>query len=270
MKYILLLNLIIEVILTCLIPESKGYFFTYLQQFNHLAWVGLFFYIGVLFSLDIIQIIKPLLQTLVANSRRHKLTEHSLDKGLEISNREQRIQEDVKLYSINSTIVYSEYFISFFIVFYLILYNRNHLLLIVASLAYSAVCIISAYLFRKKMINAEKSIQVIETLFRDEIRIRRTSQSLLQKVLKTNINNSVVRFSYNLCVRIQTGIMTLLPFIYLLPTYLQKKITLGVMMEQASIFELLVVNMTIIVSLFPLLMQSRASKERIDELHQKN
>lgn len=264
MKYLLGLGLLIEIVLTCLIPTGKEYFFDKLQLHSKQAWIGLFFYVGILLALSIVQTLKPLLTTYVANTKRFILTNQYFQLGKDVINRDQRIQEDIKIYTSKSTAVYCEYIISFSIVVFLIFQNIHQIFLIVASIVYSVICIGAAYLYKYKLIQAEKDIQQVETDFRNHA--RSNNLETLAFVLKTNIKNSVIKFSYGICVQVQSGVMTLLPFMYLLPAFLLNRITLGAMMNKASIFELLVVNMAIIVNMWPSLMQSVASHDRVKEL----
>lgn len=270
MKILLILNLIIEVILTCLIPWSKSVFFDQLSSFSIYAWYGLGCYIGISILLDIIQNFKPFLITLYTNIKRTILTQHYYNLGHKLETRSQRIQEDIKLFTINQTTVYSEYFVSGLIVLILIIQNFHFTFLILSSIIYSIFCIIISFLFKPKMIEVEKNIQQKETEFRDIIREQQyfwcEIKHLFENVIKSNIKSATVKFNYGLCVKLQTGIMTLLPYIYLLPKYLTKQISLGIMMEQASIFQLLVINMIILTQLFPQWMQAHASKQRLEEL----
>lgn len=265
MKYLLVLVLLVEIILTCLIPTATGYFFNKLESYDNAAWFGLLIYAGVRFALDVVQNLKPYTITLFANIKRLKLTEDYLEITSSVSNREQRIQEDIKFYTNNSITVYSEYFISFAIVVFLMVQNINHWILLLSALIYSAICIGSAALFRPIMIRTEKNIQIAETNFRDEVRLNIWPYSL-KDLISINNKNALIKFNYGLCVKVQSGIMLALPYAALIPFYLAKTLTLGQLMEQASIFMLLVLNMSIIVNMYPTLMQAMASKHRIDEL----
>lgn len=267
--YLLLFCLLLEIVVTALIPVSKSVFFNQLGTFSHNALYGLLFYLGVLVSLDAIQNFKPLLITLYTNIRRDLITKQYFNRGFDNETRNQRLQEDIKLFVVNQTTVYCEYFISGGIVLILIIQNYHFPFLVLSSIIYSVICCISAFLFKPKMIILEKQIQQQETTFRNMLKYAYSFdyiQNLFKDVLTINVKNAYIQFYYGLLTKFQTGIVTVLPYIYFLPKYLAKQVTLGMVMEQAAIFQLLVINIFILSTLFPKWMQAKASKERLDEL----
>jgi len=264
-------SIIIEVGLTCLIPHSKGYFFNLIEAHNStLIWIGLAYYFGNIFVLELFQTFKPYSIIRYALERRLKLTTtfNSIPPTYtSISNFAQRIQEDIKLYLQNSISVYTEYAISGLIVVYLLITHHTEYILIGSAILYSLLFVAIAYLFKPRLVKTEKTMQQNEAQFR--LDINNLGFGLLPEVLLSNKKAANVRLSYGIFNKTQTAIMLALPYIVLLPFYLKSTITLGYLMEIATVFDLLVLNMAIIINLFPFLAQAKASKERIDELNHK-
>lgn len=265
---LLLGTIIIEVGLTCIIPVSKGYFFNLIEAHNAtLIWIGLMSYFGNIFVLDLVQTFKPYSITRYALERRLKLTTPFEKKPATytlVSSFAQRIQEDIKLFLTNSISVYAEYTISGLIVAYLLLTHRTEYILIGSAILYSLLFIAIAHLFKPKLVQTEKVVQQAESEFRLNVGVG--VFSLLPEVLLSNKKAATVRLYYGVFNKVQTAIMLALPYIVLLPFYLKGSITLGYLMEVSTVFDLLVLNMAIIINLFPYLAQAKASKERIDEL----
>lgn len=269
--YALLLSIFLEVLLTVVIPETKGFFFSVLETKNAALLtfaLGCYFLNYVLINAQ--QVIKPYLQTRYSLNLRETNQQFVCEKyhlAIPIENPEQRIQEDIKLTITNFIKVWSEYLISGLIVVILIGQNHHNPLLVGTAVLYSVISVLIAYIFQPKMIIVEKIVQKQEAQFRKDITI--LNYLLFPEVIKANIASAAIRLKYGLFANLQNAIMVIAPFFVLTPMYFQGTISLGDMMLIATTFDLLVLNMSILINLFPTLTQANASFERVKELFDK-
>lgn len=262
---LLLVEIILEAAFTALIPKSQQYFFNLLGHFSHNIYYGLLFYFFMRFGYDICQAIKPYLQIRYSQILRESKTTALLGSELnQVDNVPQRLQEDIKLMYLNQITVYTEYTISGIIFFVLLIYTKDHPILVGCAILYAIISLALTYLFNPKMIYAERIIQKSEADFRKELSIKN-----LLEVIGYNIISAKIRLVYQLFTKLQGGLVLVLPYLFLLPAYVNKQLSLGDLIAQSSIFGLIVVNFDILIAVFPLLTQGKASKERVLELTNK-
>lgn len=269
----LVIEVLLEVILTSVVPLSKGAFFNGLSlKATDIILYTLTIYALNLLSIELCMTFKPYIITRFGLNQRTKTT---LDMSLvhtetnslnspSIDNPSQRIQEDIKLSIMNGLTVKTEYAISGLIVLYLIIYNYSSYVLILGSLTYSLVSIGIALFFQPRMLKTEKEVQMQEAGFRKGLDNAIYSQ--LGACYEAIIAAARVRLGYGIFSRLQSIIMLTLPYLVLLPQYVNSQLTLGQLMTTATTFDLLVVNMTILINQFPNLVTAKASQERVDEL----
>lgn len=259
------IEIFLEIFLTCVLPWTKGYFFNLLTIKAALI-SGLFIYFGNLFLLDVLQNYKPYLIIRYGMIKREQLTYpffgHDIDHN-KLDNPHQRIQEDIKLAIMNSLTVYTEYMISAFIVLWMIVASRHNIILLSSALIYSAIVIIIAYIFQPRMLLTEKEVQRTEADFRTNL-----GPVTLYNTITANIASGSIRLWFGNFSKAQNAILTVLPFIVLFPIYMKNKMSLGDIMVIATTFQVLVVNVTVLVQMFPTLMQAKASQERLLELQE--
>lgn len=258
--------LLAEALLTGLIPHSRGYLFDLLDAKSGPIWIALGIYFSNYLGIDFFQSIKAYfvikLSLLFRTDRTHKVTE-SLKPN--ISNTPQRIQEDIKLSYHSRLLVWCEYIVSGIIVIQLLYINVDEPILVGAALVYSLISVGIAILFNPRLTRVEKDVQQIEASYRTGL-INSLSLHLLPSVNKTNIVAAQVRMEYLLFTRLQLGLITVLPYIVLIPSLLDGTIGLGDLMKHQATFALIVVNAAILINFYPKLVQGRASDERVREI----
>lgn len=263
---IVILVLIAESVLTGLIPHSRGYLFGFLETKQGAIYTALFIYFCNYLFLDFFQAIKGYLVTKVAilfrGIRTHRVVENL--KG-NVKNTPQRIQEDIKLSYEQRFTVWAEYFVSGTIVIQLIIINLHVPMLVLAALIYSVISVIIAFLFNPRMTKAEKKVQEKEASFRASLH---GSFNLfkLPGASKAVLEAAKVRRNYLLFTKIQLGVMSVLPYIILIPSLLSGAIDLGTLVKHQATFALIVVNAAILIQYYTVLIKGKASEERVKEL----
>jgi ABC-type uncharacterized transport system fused permease/ATPase subunit len=274
-SWLLAFEIIGESVLTSLIPLVQKYFFNALAGFqaNLMSWLFVLFLVN--FGYSFCQSIKAWIQINFSNVLRIQRTLQLFKGPLNyiIDNAPQRIQEDVKLAYNGLTTVYTEYAISSFIVVWLVIENWRHVDMVCGALGYAALSMGIALLFKKKMIYAETIVQSSEADFRKSLAydftrslVRGFSLAGLYDCIRATKTSAGIRLNYNLFTKIQGSLVLVLPYLVLIPQYLKHTLALGDMMQLASVFSLIVVNTDILISVFPLLTQAKASVKRIEQL----
>lgn len=258
---VLISLLVLEATLTGFLPQTTGMVFHNLEIKSSFIWVALALYFGNNFILNAIQAIKNYVVTKLSMLFR---TERTLNLVLDpirvVENVNQRIQEDIKLSYMNRITVYSEYFISGLILIQLVLLNIDYPILIAAALVYAAISVWIALLFNPKLTHSEKEVQKEEATFRNFIGTH------LMFANAATLYAAKVRMHYLLFTKVQLSVMSILPFVVLVPQVLSGAIDIGTLMLHQSTFSLLVLNAAILIQFYPLLIQGHASEQRVREL----
>lgn len=257
---------LIEIAATSLIPTIRGTFYGYIEAKDILVWTWLALLFFNNFVFDFSQSSKNYVIVRLAQDQRKIQTEKiGSVSNYEIAQSPQRLQEDVKLMYHNKITVLVEYCISGGILVWLIINHLSSFWLILGALAYAVVSIVVAYLFNPKLKYAEKIVQSEEAAFRINL-AERTDIFGLNTAIKANFKAAQIRLGYLLFSRLQGGILLVLPYLVLLPTYLAGGIGLGELVKMSTVFQLMVVNAAILINIFPLLTTAHASAERVNEL----
>lgn len=260
---VLVLVLIAEAILTGILPLSSGLLFGYLNTKNPLIWYGVAAYFFNYVVIDMVQAIKPFVEAKVAllhrTDRTHRVINNKGATG--VTNRSQRVQEDIKLSYFNRITVYSEYFVSALILVQLLCMNLDYPILILLALLYAGISIFIAVKFNPKLTNAEKTVQSTEADFRTYL-----SQSALRGANDATIKAARVRSEYFLFTKVQSGVMQILPFIILIPMYMSGIIDLGTVMKHQATFALIVLNAAVLIQYYAVYIAGNASEQRVKEL----
>lgn len=260
---ILIIIVMIEATLTSLLPYSKGYFFDSLET-RIAIYTFLIYYFINSFGIDLVQSCKGFFVTRYSLHKRGQHTETVLnrDTPAKVDNIPQRIQEDIKLMYVNRYTVILEYWISSLILVVIIGSNITQYWLISGALCYAAITIGLAYLFNSRLCKAEKAVQNEEANFR-------TNHNLLKFLHianKASLFSAKVKLEYTVFTRLQSSIVLVLPFIILLPPYLSGMISFGDLIKISTMFQLIVVNANIMITMYPQLIQGKASQERVEEI----
>lgn len=266
---LLIIEILIESIATALMPVTEGNFINSLNKLDpiHVIYLNLALYFIMRFVYYICQAFKDYCVILYSQYLREKKTNNLIINNQTVDNIPQRIQEDIKLMYFNQVTVYTEYVISAIIFVALLIINYQHKFLVLSALAYGIISLGIAYMFNAKMKYAEKIVQKSEADFRSNLSEYLSGIPFsFGSVLFSNIQAANIRLGYKLFTKLQGGLIILLPYLLLLPSFLAKEISMGDMVQQALVFGLLVVNFDIAISMFPYLTQGRASEERVKEL----
>lgn len=260
--------LIAESLLTGILPESRGYLFGFLESKTEGIYLALALYYCNYLFLDFFQAIKGYtilkLSLIFRSERTEDLIDNNKIKDC-ISNTPQRIQEDIKLSYHSRFTVWAEYFISGTILVQLMILNMSEPILVVASLVYAIISVLIAIKFNPKLSFAEKHVQHNEANFRTSL-IEKYTTKLLYPANEANLKAGIIRMNYALFTKLQLGVMSVLPYIVLIPQLLAGDITLGILMKHQATFALIVVNAAILIQYYTILIQGKASEERVQEL----
>jgi ABC-type uncharacterized transport system fused permease/ATPase subunit len=179
-----------------------------------------------------------------------------------IPNADQRIQEDIKLSYQNRFTVWAEYFISGTIVAQLLLINISVPILSAAALGYALLSVLIAYKFNPRLRSAEVMVQQEEANFRAKYQSIRSFFTANDASLRAE----KIKTEYLLFTKLQLGLVTVLPYIILIPSLLNGSIDLGTLIKHQATFALIVVNAAILIQYYTVLIKGKASEERVRDL----
>jgi len=256
-----------EAVFTCLIPLTRGHLFSLLSIKQGAIWLALFFYFLNYFAVDLFQSIKGYVVLKVALWYRVLRTKGIFDKNMDkVTNLPQRIQEDIKLSYVSRITVWCEYFISGAILVFLIVLNINLPILIGLACVYAVISVYIAMKFNPRLTSAEIDSQQAEASYRTSLVNCITDLTLLPGANAASTKAMRIQTEYLLFTKLQLGLVTILPYVVLIPELMDGKIDLGVLVEHQSIFALIVVNAGILIQLYTTLIKGRASDYRVKEI----
>lgn len=274
--YGLVVLLILEVILTALIPTWRAYFYGLLAAKQAtLATKGLLLYLGLIGGIVGIQSLKILARTILAISNRKHVTDQLLKRWNQFSDETQktvtfiaqRINLDTHQATVLGLTVVNECAISLFILIWLVITTEQTTLML-ASVGYILVSLALMKLFNKPMIDADINLQTAEADQRHELtkmsmgieaRLGATWKDVAFRLKRM----ALLTLGYNSFLGLQGGISTIIAFIIVLPGYFAGTTDFGSVMGAVSAFDLMVVNGTILLNLYPQLITCIASWKRI-------
>lgn len=260
--------LIMESGLTGILPWSRGLFFDGLESKSAAIYTILAIYFANYVALDFFQAIKEWAFTKVVLWWRTDRTERVAkiaDKST-ATTRAQRVQQaiyDSYMYRIK---VWCEFFISGTIILYLAAANFDEPLLVLAALGYAGISVYIAVLFNPRLKKAERVRLEAEATFRESLMEKLSNISLLGVTNNTVRRLVAVRAQYLLFTRAQNGIMNILPYVVLIPTYFAGHISLGDMVRHQASFALIVINAAILITVYPLLIKGVAQESRVQDI----
>lgn len=267
---IIALIVLTEAIGTGLLPVSRGYLFDILELRTGPVYFAIFIYFINYLVLDFIQSVKSyavlkislLYRTLKVNILQSLFRKHDILA----TNVPQRVQEDVKLMYVSQITVYVEYAISAIILIQLIILNWHQPILIAFALIYAVISIFIAARFNPRLTRAEILSQQSEASYRTSLVESIHNHTLLAPTNTAVLRAAWMRTEYLLFTRLQLGLLNVLPYLVLVPQYLDHKLTLGQVVEHQSVFALIVVNAAVIIQLYTTWIQGKASALRVDNI----
>lgn len=259
-----------EIIMTCLIPEWREYFYNVLQNKDQANFISsIIYFFMLMLGLGAAQGLKTWVGQLLSFEFRYAATKvlfKTWVKGKRVAkNYTQSMTEALR----NATELYLEIavevFISAAIVISLIAVNIHNTAIIIAAIIYTIVASALAAFFNKPLIHSDMSWQSSEGALRETISdIANGNEDFsYKKKLETltfhyYLYIRVLMF-FTLFSRLKASLASLIPYILLAGTYFAGGMTLGDFMAGVTIFELIVINSTILLALYPKLTKARAS-----------
>lgn len=271
--------LVLEIVMTCLIPEWREYFYNVLQNKDQALFAtSLWAFAGLMAGLGIAQGLKVWVGQLTSFQLRTAATAVLFKRWVkgprQAKNYTQAMTEALR----NSTELYLEIvvevIISAAIVVVLIISNLHNPLILAASLIYTLTITGAALLFNKPMFMSDKIWQAAEGELREcfsDIANGNGDYSYkekLQRVIVTYYRYIRVVMYFTLFSRMKSALSAIIPYILLAGPYFSGTITLGVFMAGVATFELIVINATIIIMLYPKLTKARASYQLSKEFYE--
>lgn len=159
-----------------------------------------------------------------------------------------------------------EIVISLGIVVMLIITALHSPIILLSALVYSLAASALAYFFNSTLTNTSKERQLREgalveglgSRFREKVKDE-TIFSYLTYLSTAYFNASRVLMFFTLFSRTKSSLASLVPYLLMSGAYFSGSITLGVFMASVATFELIVVNATILIVLYPKVMAAYAS-----------
>lgn len=272
-----------EITATVLIPVWKNYFFDGIEAKSYeIFYSGLFYFVILITVFVVSQGFKYYVShrfSLVSREALIKVLYERWTLNKEDSKKldypDQRIQEDSRLVTELTVEVAIEVVISSLIIVGLVAQMWGNWLLLGLGIGYTIAVTLVALLFHRPMIDTEKWLQRKEAGFRFELakkvmgKTRIRYKGAFHLVKSAYLRYTKVLMGFTLFNRAKSNLMALVPYLVLVPMYFAGDITFGRIMEGVSQFELLVINASILIILYPRVTKAIASYERISEFYNK-
>lgn len=275
---LLLAVTISEIVLTVAIPYWREIFYDALQKFDEPGfWSAMIFGAYLMFGFGIIQGLKNFVRLKFSFVIREAASKLFLKKWVyankDDSNYQIALTDAIKYSTDNLTDVIVESFVSLVIVVVLIINAMHQPVLLVASIIYTVLVSILAYLFNKPLVDTDAELQLAEGQYRNSIAgIAIFGGDFTAKanwvLIKVKFNRYLaVLTGFNLFSRSKGALASLIPYILLFNEYFTRQIDLGGFMNGVSTFELIVVNTTILIAVYPQITRALASYKICKEFY---
>ena len=262
---LLLLVIVLEIAGTMYIPIWREGFFDILQGKLADEYTGILIQFFILmFGLGSIQGIKVWISQLVGVEFRKGFASlwTSIHKGNTPPTSTQAYTESLRQGTEQYITVLTELIISGAIVIALLVVNWHNTVVITAALSYSLLVILITSLFNKPLVNSDQLKQEADGELRELIASNTDSKTVLEKFQ----NNLIIYCKYikiqmyfMLYGRLKGSFASFIPYVLLASPYFSGAITFGQFMSQVAIFELIAINLTILVIMYPILTTAKAS-----------
>ena len=276
--FILLLILVGEIGFTCYIPEWRNSFFSvmkdkHVEQFAGCMWV----FAGLMAGLGFTMGIKLWLSQLFSFEFRRGASKLFLKKWVKgersAPNYTQAMTEAVRNSTELLVQVGVEVFISASAVVILLGINHSNHKLIGAAIVYTLLTFVFTSRFNKPMVLADATWQSSEGRYREAISdIANGNGDYTVKDKFVALATSYIHYTktvmyFTLFSRLQGSITHLAPYLLLSTDYFGGSMTFGEFMASVAVFELLVLNATIILTVYPQITRARASVKIMKEFY---
>lgn len=275
---LLLLVVAVEIALTCYIPEWRNGFYTIMKDRHEALFLGsiitfFFLYLG----LGAAQGTKVWIGQLVSFQVRAALSKITLKKFVKLAPEDhtaaysqamtQAIQNSTELYLRVSV----EILISAAIVIALVMANIDQPIIIGVAALYTAGASLIAYLFQKPLTVTDKAWQVAESDYREAIvtiangKGDYTAKGKFLRLVDTYYKYVRTQMYFQLMSRIKGAVGSIIPYFLLGSAYFSGHLDFGAFMAGIATFELIVINATIFIMMYPDFVKARASQQILKE-----
>lgn len=276
----LVLIVVAEITTTALIPQARKIIIDSLEAFDH-SWFLIAALIAFTNSLILIgaQGMKEWTSQKLSFLGREALMKTIKKKWIQndgrtnLSNPCARLNDDSRMATELALKVGVEVLISTSIVVALLFTIIKWPLLLGAAVMYSGLSIMIATLFRRPMINSRYQLSNTE----GQHRIALTKISMQQGDYTSKSRWIALKESYHAYIAIcrnyklfnagQSALMFTLPFLIMAPDFFAHRISLGDIVQGTTTFDLLVLNATIWVQLYPAITEAQTAFIRVKEFY---
>jgi putative ATP-binding cassette transporter len=275
------LALATEIVLTCLIPMWKEMFGDMLAKkdlvgFQH----SLGYYFILTFGFGVAQGLKTWLARklafIIRTAGSKILLKSWIQSKKKLKNYSQPMTDSMQIWTELSLANFVEIAISASIIVGLVIANLNSHLILIAALVYTLILSAAAMFFNKPLITSDMHRQEAEGIYRESISAIAHDQGDFTSKLKfKNLyfiygRYIAIQMYFTLFSRVKGALGMLVPYIVLAPLYFSGDMSLGGYMAGAATFELIVLNSTILLEIYPQYTKMKAgykiSKEFYDEV----
>lgn len=277
---LLVVIVVAEATLTVYIPVWREYFYDILQKMEaeqfHTAVV---YFVTLIGSLGVVQGIKLWISQLVSFQARTAISKLLISKwhnkgSKPILGHGVAMTESLSTATTLWLQVWMEVVISALILVALVATNLHQPLVLIAASGFTAIMCLVAVLFKRPLVNSDKNRQIAEGEYREAIaRVKSVKEvGIFARLADLGI-------AYYRAVRIvmyftlfsttKSALSSVIPYLFMSGAYFSGAITLGQFMAVVSIFELFVVNATILLLKYTDLIKSKAAYNIVKEFHKK-
>lgn len=263
--------IIAEIVLTMVIPMWRESFYNILELKDASVFTdSLIAFTALMLGLGFVQGIKVWVGQKISFIVREIQTGVMYRKWMSSNKTTQHYTQAMTEAVRNSTELYLEILveiaISAAIVVGLILMNLHHPYILIAAIAYTLLSSLIMTLFNKPMMTKDAEWQKAEGEYRENlVKLAtgvndNTSDAKWGAIVHTYSKYITVLMNFTLFTRVKGALSSLIPYVLLASAFFSGTITLGVFMAGVATFELIVINATIVMVLYPKLTKARASK----------
>ena len=237
---------------------------------------AILFYAGIFLVFSIAQGVKGFISSTLSIQIREAMTkvvqkEWVYRPDLRSHNHpSQRINEDIRLCTESTLEIALEVIISGFIVLVLVMQLiGGQVLLLWSALGYTAFSLMIAWVFNKPLRNRDIDLQVAEAAHRESLHKIElgmgdySSKYKMARVVFEYIRYAKLKLGYQMFYKVVMGFSGIVPFFILAPQYFGGTMSLGQVIEGITQFELVVVNLGILLTLYQPVIKAQASWFRV-------
>lgn len=275
---VLLLVIISEIFLTCYIPEWRNGFYTIMKDKHQELFLGAITSFFLLYTgLGIAQGVKVWVGQLVSFQARVAMSKITLKRAVKHESMSslpaysqamtQAIQNSTELY----LRVLVEIVISAAIVLGLIVVNLDQPIILSVAFLYTIGASLIAYLFQKPLTVTDKAWQETESHYREAIvtiangKGDYTAKSKFLKLIGAYYHYIRTQMYFQLMSRLKGAIGSIIPYFLLGAAYFRGDMDFGQFMAGIATFELIVINATIFIIMYPDYVKAKASQLIVKE-----